>query len=729
MADLGAIAHNYALGVPSSIFAIGSTGRTGELQNSYEGKIAGVVLEGATPVPQAKVGVFYRRDMHLIRTTRTNQYGVFVFTQLEEALGDNYFVVALDPDGGTQYNAIVFDRLSPVTSLTRLVNSVGGDNSLFGTGEIGFTSYDGYVVSLAPLAYWRLEETSGPTLADEMGFAPMTAINGTYTYGRPSGLFMQGETSIGHIARSTNEHMTTGRITGLVPGATGFSLLLLAKLSTEGYYQTMLAWRDYTAGGADHTFSLFTRNSGMGREVGSKSWSAATASTTVCVDGFTDDRWHMFCITYDAATNTKRLYVDGALKDARVQGAPPVWPSSASVTLFNDADGAFASSSRCELDEVAVFNYPLTETQVIRAAILWGNKARLNPDDRHASIVLSNNDLTATTIDNGWSSVRTTHGKSSGRWYWEAVVEDDAAQGTVLGVSVPLMSLTSYPGQYAGTAGLWARVGAQPIAYVDNANSTLSTATIAVGDTIGFVIDIEAKTIDFYINGVRVFGRIGISGNAYPTLSCKGGGRASVRLTQDMFTQAVPGDAAPFGGVTYTPPVAVGWDPLAKGALWYISRASYLASCDAIYSWQTVRAVTTRNSGKRYFEVTMPSITHAGGMAVGVQDAAHPLTLIGVAGGGFGYISDARRYNGGTASSYGVTYGANDTIGVLVDFTAQTIEFVKNGVPLGVAYTGAVSGDLYPAVSCYVGYGAVSLNTGRVPFVYAVPVDVVAWDS
>lgn len=132
MADLGAIAHNYALGVPSSIFAIGSTGRMGELQNSYEGKIAGVVLEGATPVPQAKVGVFYRRDMHLIRTTRTNQYGVFVFTQLEEALGDNYFVVALDPDGGTQYNAIVFDRLSPVTSLTRAVTMAGPTFEVFG---------------------------------------------------------------------------------------------------------------------------------------------------------------------------------------------------------------------------------------------------------------------------------------------------------------------------------------------------------------------------------------------------------------------------------------------------------------------------------------------------------------------------------------------------------------------------------------------------------------------
>jgi hypothetical protein len=120
---------------------------------------------------------------------------------------------------------------------------------------------------------------------------------------------------------------------------------------------------------------------------------------------------------------------------------------------------------------------------------------------------------------------------------------------------------------------------------------------------------------------------------------------------------------------------------------------------------------------------------YAGGAMVGVLNAAHPLTMIGVASGGWGYISDARKLNAGATAAYGTVYGANDVLGVLVDFTAGSVEFIKNGVSQGVAYATGVAGNLYPAISNYIGYGAVSLNMGREPFIYTLPPDAVAWDS
>lgn len=110
------------------------------LSTPTAGKIAGVVKEGAAPIPAAQVALYYRPNKRLVASQRANQWGVFLFQDLDQTEIDNYFVVAFDPDGGTQYNALVYDRLTAVTSLTRPLTPNGFEGSLFGVGFVAWNS-------------------------------------------------------------------------------------------------------------------------------------------------------------------------------------------------------------------------------------------------------------------------------------------------------------------------------------------------------------------------------------------------------------------------------------------------------------------------------------------------------------------------------------------------------------------------------------------------------------
>lgn len=693
------------------------------------GKIAGVVLEGATPVPACTVRLYDRPTGALLSSEVTGVYGNFLFSGLDETLTANYFVVAFDPIGGVQYNAIVFDYLTPVTSLTRTVEPIGSITAVFGSAEVAFASYESVIKDLAPLAYWRLSEATGaPT--DEQNFADMTVSSGTFTYAQSSGLFIAGDTAIRHGAVGTNEYMSTGKVTGLVPGASGFSVVFLVKPDVDAYYQKWLEWRDYGAGAANKNILSLINHNISGFEVVAQPWNSdvyqAAGAPTVL-----DGRWHLCGVTYDAGTNTQKMYFDGAVTATRTPSTPPAWPTQASITLFNAAEGVEANSAKCTLDEVAIFDYPLSALQMSRIAGRWNSAMRFNAEDKGANNVLSNDDMTVAGTAAGWNSARLTHSKNTGRWYWEVLVEGITGNSLIAGVSDAGLPTSTYAGAYSGSVGIFARAGSAPVVYIENSNTTLSVPPIVVGDVLGFVLDADIKECRIYINGVLVFARTtNSSKRQFPTISCSQNGQGTIRLRGGDFTYQQPAHTAVYGDAEYVPPVVAGWDATAKGAYWRVSQLSYLASYQQANSWQTVRAITTRNSGVRYFEIAMPSAVYAGGMTVGVVNAAHPFnTIIGATAGGWGYISDARKYCAGAATAYGTVYGADDVLGVLVDFTTGSITFVKNGVSQGVAYATGVAGNLYPAISCYVGYGAVSLNMGREPFTYTLPPDAVAWDS
>jgi len=702
------------------------------------GKIAGVVLEGVTPQVGSTVRLYDRATGALINSQTTNQWGAFLFDTLDETLSVGYFVVAFDPDGGTQYNALVYDRLTAVTSLTRPVTSNGFEGSLFGTSSAAYSGYASYIKGLTPLAYWRLKETSGTTFADEMGFAPMTS-HGTFSLNQPPALFDPDGAAVAYTSAGTTDYLGTGKITGLVGGATGFSIVAHIKFGNSAGGMTMLSWRNYTPGGGDYIYGVMTHDRNVADDLSYESWSWADAATRPYALGVSDDRWHMTVLTYTTADNTMRFYIDGYLVSTKVQGTPPAYPSDASVTLFNNVDGLNPQSTNCSLSEVAVFDKPLTATQVMLAATLWAQKTKLNSNDKAAGITLSNGDMTATSSAGSWESVRATHRKTTGRWYWETVVTANPNDlGVLVGIAPYTMTTSQFPGQISDSGGIWAKGAAASQYYTGGSVVRSGLAAIPVGAVIGHVYDAELGTHDVYLNGAPLASCYVFPAAQYPAIAVYGGGSATARFSG--FTYTPPEFCLPFAEANYPTPTPTGyWDAANKAAQWNLSknpRLAYGVDSDALV--RSVRGLPSRNSGKRYFEIRIDRGAAVANTAIvvgvfGTSQTLSGATFPGNSSDSWGYACDAgssssKRFNGGSAA-YGATYGSGDVIGVAVDWTAGTIEFFKNGTSQGVAYTSGVGGTLYPGVSLYQLVVQAALNTGDVAFAYAPPAGFVAWNS
>jgi hypothetical protein len=152
-----------------------------------------------------------------------------------------------------------------------------------------------------------------------------------------------------------------------------------------------------------------------------------------------------------------------------------------------------------------------------------------NPADKGAQITLSNGNLTAEAVNwPTYQSVRATESKSSGKWYWEAYVDNKAYQ-VLVGVA-------------NSSANVSARAGSDANGWVykslngDKFNNNVSTAygaTFTTGDIIGVALNLDTGKIWFAKNNVwqasgdpaagtnEAFS--GLSGSLYPFGGCDKG--------------------------------------------------------------------------------------------------------------------------------------------------------------------------------------------------------------
>lgn len=106
-------------------------------------------------------------------------------------------------------------------------------------------------------------------------------------------------------------------------------------------------------------------------------------------------------------------------------------------------------------------------------------------------------------------------------------------------------------------------------------------------------------------------------------------------------------------------------------------------------AWVAVRTTTSRATGTGfdYYLATLigGSDVHE---IVGLGTSAAALTLPGIDGFGIGYYgSTGQKYQSGTPSAYGATFGPGDRIDILIT-SAGDVTFYKNGVSQGVAFMG-----------------------------------------
>ncbi len=163
-----------------------------------------------------------------------------------------------------------------------------------------------------------------------------------------------------------------------------------------------------------------------------------------------------------------------------------------------------------------------------------GNYATLNPlwNNGH---VLSNGNLDyAPPSPAAWTSVLSTFGMSSGKWYWEQTYISGSAN-CMAGFGNSSSTLISYP----------TSPNSLGYDFVDGniygANAGAQGATLSAGDIMGIALDVDAGTADFYKNGVKQGSTLthGITGTLFPLVSSYDG-VGCVNFGQRSFAYSAP---------------------------------------------------------------------------------------------------------------------------------------------------------------------------------------------
>jgi len=153
--------------------------------------------------------------------------------------------------------------------------------------------------------------------------------------------------------------------------------------------------------------------------------------------------------------------------------------------------------------------------------------ATWNPADCSIYTILSNGNLTATQVNYLGTGVRSTIGKSSGKWYWECtVIYCDAGQtlGIFIGVATFSSNISSFVGFDSNGWSYHENSTEFGTPYKWNSGVSTSYGTVfTVGDVIGVALDMDAGTLEFYKNGVsQGVAFTGITGTIFAALAMAG---------------------------------------------------------------------------------------------------------------------------------------------------------------------------------------------------------------
>lgn len=226
-----------------------------------------------------------------------------------------------------------------------------------------FSTYAGTVLADGPLLYWRLDEASGTAVADLSGQGNPGVASGSYTRGATGAL--ASEPGNAAITLTAGQVVETNPTSGLA-----------ARFTVEAWVRTTSANGGLVVGlnsgsgpAASDDRVLYVGTDGKARfGVGGGPARSVAVSTAVVTDG----KWHHLVGTVDGngagvGNDTATLYVDGGVQGTASKASAALSSGSwrigtSALTGWPSAppSGALTGS----IDEVAVFNTPLSSTRV-----------------------------------------------------------------------------------------------------------------------------------------------------------------------------------------------------------------------------------------------------------------------------------------------------------------------------------------------------------------------------
>lgn len=416
-------------------------------------------------------------------------------------------------------------------------------------------------------------------------------------------------------------------------------------------------------------------------------------------------------------------------------------------------------------------------------AVTW------DPSNKGSLITLTNGNLSVSqSAGNSFQGVKSTVGKSSGKWYFEvtgngnvnssvglgntssdvtnmvannewwqvntndgnfydAGVMGSYSVGVVLNGHVLMFAFDLGNGKlWIGKNGTWANSG-DPAAGTGNvavlpANTyyafcSLATATLTTSFTANFGDSAFAHTkptgFTAFTQGDEITGDLAATESA-DTFGMAG---TAVIPTGTMALTETPDSAAI--SVYNSTPYTVTWNPSDKGSSVALSNGNLTATFNSVvFTNQSVRATLGRSTGKYYFEVQ-----HGGGVDYRMSGLASAnvdvQTGFVASSEGFGYFgSDGKFYTNNAGTAYGATFNT-EVIGVAVDLDANKVWFSKSGTWQNsgdpVAGTNPATSSLYSGVLFPAAMGNNSAQTpsstitAGPPFSYTIPTGYSAWNT
>ena len=176
------------------------------------------------------------------------------------------------------------------------------------------------------------------------------------------------------------------------------------------------------------------------------------------------------------------------------------------------------------------------------------NYATFNPLDSYTpsgTITVSNGNLKFTKDSTGTHAIiRGTIGVSTGKWYWEALLENVGGGWPSIGIigTGTIIDAGPYVGAYSSSYGYNATGASGAGTIYNNGSGTTYGVFYAANDIIGIAFDADAGTLIFYKNGVSQGTYTGVTtGVTYlPAFSCYNTGAWSVNFGQRAFAYTPP---------------------------------------------------------------------------------------------------------------------------------------------------------------------------------------------
>ncbi len=221
--------------------------------------------------------------------------------------------------------------------------------------------YSDLVLSHGPVAYWRLGESSGTTAVSATG-----AHNGTYQNSVTLG-------AVGAIPADANTAATFGggsndRVQVNAFGISGSGITILAWFKPSGFGNDRFIAKATGTAVNGHYWALGLNSSS--RLSAFLKISGTTQNRTPTVSGMANGVWCFAALTYDGATMV--TYFNGQQVDSAAFAGTASTDSSVAVALGNLPSGAGNRAFSGALDEVAVFDKPLTAAEIYELYLAGG---------------------------------------------------------------------------------------------------------------------------------------------------------------------------------------------------------------------------------------------------------------------------------------------------------------------------------------------------------------------